>query len=347
MRKSYFIASLTLCLTLCLLTSVTAKSGEDQWVWRTYNRRERAFRDKDIDRSASIRNSYDNKLRREPTTRRPLPGEPENDEIEDYVDAEPNVSSSPTVGTRQFNPYGNPSAYPGQPTAGGQFANPGGFAGGSPGVLVGPGGPTGVIGRQPYPYPGVYQPGLGGFGGAQNGLGFGSYPGVYGGAGASAYPGLGGAGNFAGAGLGATAYPGVGATYPGAGNFGGFSGAQSGAGLGLGQYPGAGNQYPFNPYQGAGTDFNSNQFAAAGGQYPGLGQFPGNQYSGPQFTEGYGLAGLGLGQAGLPPTGFGGNYGAGGFGYDEKSPAVAVAEGKSAKNVASTPSTVNNKLKKV
>lgn len=334
MRKDCLILVLSL---LCQLAFVTAKSGDDHWVWRTYSRRERAFRDKDIDRSGSLQNSFDNKLRREPTTRRPLPGEPENDEIEDYVDADPTVTSSPNVGTRQFSPY--PNTFPGQPVNGGQFPGQGGFGGGNPGVLVGPGGPTGIIGRQPYPYPNAYQPGIGGFGGAQNGLGLGGYPGLYGGTG------LGGAG-LGGAGLGGagSAYPGVG------GNFGGFPGAQPGAGLGLGQFPGSSSQYPFGSYQGAGNNFNSNQFAAPGGQYPGLGQYPSNQYGGPQYTEGYGLAGLGLGQPGLGPTGYGGNFGpsgnfgGGGFGYDEKSP--TVVEGKSAKSVSITPASVNDKINK-
>lgn len=335
MRKDCLIVARVLSLALLcqlVVTSTEAKSGEDHWVWRTYSRRERAFRDKDIDRSASIRNSYDNKLRREPTTRRPLPGEPENDEIEDYVDAEPAVASTPSVGTRQFNPYGGVGnsygGITGQPTAGGQFAGPVGYGGGggSPGVLVGPGGPTGIIGRQPFPYP-VYQPGFGGVGGG--------FPGYFGNAG------LGGS----------AGYPQVGA----GGNFAGFNGAQPGAGLGLGQFPGASTgQYPFAGYPGAGTDFNSNQFAAPGAQqYPGLGQYPSNQYGGPQYTEGYGLAGLNLGQpgAGLGPTGYGGNYGTGGglggggFGFDEKSP--ALAEGKSAKSLAITPaSSVNDKLSK-
>ncbi|KAM8709623.1 hypothetical protein ACLKA7_016435 [Drosophila subpalustris] len=359
MRKDCLIVVLSL---LCQLAIVAAKSGEDHWVWRTYSRRERGFRDKDIDRNAAINNSYDNKQRREPTTRRPLPGEPENDEIEDYVDADPPVTNSPNVSTRQFNPYLNLNAFPGQPTTGGQFGGQGGFVGNNPGVLVGPGGPPGIIGGHPYPYPNVYQPsGIGGFGGGQNGLGLGlgGYPvgGIYGGTG-----------------LGGSAYPGLG------GSFGGFTSAQPGAGLSQGQFPAAGNQYPFGPYQGAGSSFNNNQFAAPGGQYPGgqysggqysggqysggqypggqypgaqytggqypgghypNGQYPSNQYGGAQFPNGYGLLGAGLGHPGLPPTGFGGNFGAGGFGYDEKSP-----EGKSAKSVTITPTSVNDKLSK-
>lgn len=344
MRKDCLIVVLSL---LCELAIVTAKSGEDHWVWRTYNRRERAFRDKDIDRNAAINNLYDNKQRREPTTRRPLPGEPENDEIEDYADTDSIVTNSANVSTRQFNPYLYPNGFPGQPSTGGQFGGQGGFAGGNPGLLGAPGG-------SPYPYPNPYQPNIGGFGGAQNGLGLGGYPDIYG--------------------LGGSAYPGVG------GHYGGFGGAQPGAGLGLGQYPVAGNQYPFGPYQGVGSNFNSNQFANPGVQYPGgqhpsghpagqypagqypggqypagqypgqypsnqyPGQFPSNQYGGQQFPDGYGLAGLGLGHPGLGPTGFGGNFGAGGFGYDEKSP--TVVEGKSAKSVSITPTSVNDKLSK-
>lgn len=288
-------------VALCLFGLVAAKSSDDHWVWRSYNRRERSFRDIDR-RSSPIRNSYDNKLGREPTTRRPLPGEPENDEIEDYADVEPTRSAdTPNVGTRQYNPYG------GQPSAG-QFGGVGGY-GGNPGVLVGPGGPTGIIGR-PQIYPNPYQPGYGGFSGAQNGIG--------------GYPGVGGYAGFPGANVG-TGYTG----YPG-------------NGLGLNQFPGNG-QYPYGTSY-PGGDFNGNQFAA-GGQFPGVGQYPGSpQFGGPQYTEGYGLAGgLGLGQLGLGTGGLG--YGpGGGFGFDEKSP--VVAEGKSAKSVAAAPRSINDKLSK-
>lgn len=348
MRKHCLIV--VLAALICQLVSVTARSADDHWVWRTYSRRERAFHDKDVDRSASLRKPNQNQLKREPTTRRPLPGEPENDEIEDYVDVEPTVTTSPNVGTRQYNPYdgGNPyGGFGGQPGSGGQFPGLGGFGGGSPGVLVGPGGPTGIIGRPPV-YPNVYQPG---FGGAQNGLGAGSYPGGFGNAGAGAsYPGIGAGGQgYPGIGAGGAGYPGIGAGgagYPGIGAGGqGYPGVGSGfqgqlggqPGGGLGQYPGSGSQYPFGSYPG--SNYN-NQFATQGGQYPGLGQYPTNQYAGPLYTEGYGLANFG--QPGLPPTGFGGNFG--GFGYDEKSP--AVNEGKSAKNVDLKPVPVNDKLNK-
>ncbi|XP_016993215.3 eggshell protein 1 [Drosophila takahashii] len=294
---------------LCLLGLVSSEKDQDQWVWRSYNRRERSFRD--ISRSSPIRNSYDQKLRREPTTRRPLPGEPENDEIEDYADVEPTRSSdAPQVGTRQFNPYG------GQPNAGQFGGGIGGGYGGNPGVLVGPGGPTGIIGR-PQLFPSPYQPGYGGgFSGAQNGIG--GYPGGYPGAG------------FPGTNVGFNNYP--------------------TNGLGLNQFPSNG-QYPYGTYPG-GDQFSGNQFAGIGGQqFPGLGgQYPGSQqFGGPQYTEGYGLAGgLGLGQLGVGNGGIGYNGGGfpplGGFGYDEKSP--AVAEGKSAKNVAAAPRNVNDKLSK-
>ncbi|XP_068142198.1 uncharacterized PE-PGRS family protein PE_PGRS24 [Drosophila tropicalis] len=300
MRKDCLIVG------LCLL-GVIVVAGDDHWVWR----RERSFRD--IDRTASIRNSYDNKLRREPTTRRPLPGEPENDEIEDYADVvEPTTtrgSLTPNVGTRQYNPYGGGQQNAGQFGIGGI----GGIGGvGNPGVLVGPGGPTGIIGRQPL-YPNLYQPGYGGFNGGIGG-GAGGYPGIYGG-----LPGAG-----------------AGAGYPGTGYVPGYPGAQLGTGQGLGQYPG-GIQYPYQSYPGVGIgggDFNGQQF---NGQYPG---YPGGQQfgaAGPQYTEGYGLAGVGLGQLGLG--------GPGNFGFDEKSP--AAAEGKSAKSVdISVASKVSDKLSK-
>ncbi|XP_064539901.1 elastin [Drosophila montana] len=331
MRKHCLIASLALVCQLAIV------SGEDHWVWRTYNRRERAF--KENDREASMRNAHQNQQRREPTTRRPLPGEPENDEIEDYVDVEPTTTTAPNVGTRQYNPYPNPfGGFGGQPAIGGQFPGiGGGFGGGNPGVLVGAGGPTGY---RPPLYPNAYQPGNIGFGGAQNGLGLGGYPGIYGGAAASAsYPGLGAGAGYPGVGGGA-GYPGVGG---GASAGTAYPGGQLGGGLGLGQYPGAGSQYPFGSYPGAETNYN--QFGAPGGQYPGLAQYPGNQYAGPQYTDGYGLAaGFGLGQPGLAPTGYGGNFGVGGVGYDEKS--LTPAEGKSAKSSASSPATVNDKLSK-
>lgn len=342
MRKHCLIVLLAASI-ICQLAIVSARSPEDHWVWRTYSRRERAFHDKDIDRSGSLRKPNQNQLRREPTTRRPLPGEPENDEIEDYVDVEPTVTTPPNVGTRQYNPYpsGNPyGGFGGQPASGGQFAGLGGFGGGSPGVLVGPGGPTGIIGRPPV-NPNVYQPG---FGGAQNGLGAGNYPGGFANAGAGAgYPGLGaGLGGYPGLGAGGAAYPGLGAggaAYPGLNTaFPGQPGGQLGGVGGLSQFAGAGNQYPFGSYPG--SNYNTNQYGAQGGQYPGLGQYPSNQYAGPQYTEGYGLANFG--PPGLPPTGFGGNYA--GFGYDEKSP--AVAEGKNAKSVSIKPAAVNDKLNK-
>ncbi|XP_017138992.2 keratin, type I cytoskeletal 10 [Drosophila miranda] len=367
MRSDCLILAVGLVL---LVGSVAGKSSSlsdgdrDQWVWRSYNRQQRSFRDGGGDigrsRSAAIRNSYDNKLRREPTTRRPLPGEPENDEIEDYADAvDPNRASqdttTPNVGTRQYNPYG------GQPKAG-QFGGSGlsGGYGGSPGVLVGPGGPTGIIGRQPL-YPSPYQPGYGGFNGAQNGIG--GYPGgIYGGAsgaGLQGYPGASGAGYPGGSlggafggypsnGLGVGQFSGVGQQFPSGGQFSGVAQQFPGASQfpGVSQFPGSGGQYPFGGSY-PGGDFNGNQFA---GQFPGNGgqQYPSNQFGGggPQYTEGYGLAGgLGLGQLGIGGAG-GGPYGGGNFGFDEKSSPPVVAEGKSAKSVVAAPRNVNDKLSK-
>ncbi|XP_017843033.1 glycine-rich cell wall structural protein 1.8 [Drosophila busckii] len=327
MRKACLIASLALLLSV---------ASAEEWVWRSYNRRERALRSKDIDRSGSIRNSLslNNKLTREPTTRRPLPGQPENDEIEDYADA---VEATPpgntaNVGTRQYSPYPDGNQFGGfgaQPTNVGQFG--GGFGVGSPGVLVGPGGPTGIIGRQPL-YPQPYHPGYGGFGATgQSGLGLGGYPGAFGGAYANPNGNANPAGNFAGfpggfqAG-GQAQFPGGQAQFPGGFQAGGQ--AQFPGGFPAGnqaQFPGAGAQFPFQ-----GTDYN--QFGGAAG----LGQYPGQQYGGPQYTEGYGLASLGLG-----PTGYGGNYGNGQFGFDEK-----TAEGKSAKSIEIKPTAVNDKLNK-
>ncbi|XP_030375547.1 collagen alpha-5(IV) chain [Scaptodrosophila lebanonensis] len=301
-----------LIVALCLLATMTEaqRSDDDHWVWRTYNRQQRAFRGSP---STGIKNTNDDKYRRElytrdrePTTRRPLPGEPENDEIEDYADIDPNKQGSPNVGTRQFNPYGGGGS--GLFNAG-QFTGLGGY-GGSPGILVGPGGPTGIIGRpqqQQFPGQGVYQPGFGGFNGAQNGIG--GYPGVYGG-----NVGFNGIGGLPGAGFSGT--------QPQTG-FAGFPGQQSG----LGQYPAAG-QYPFTQYPVPSGQYPGAEYAS--GQFPNSAQYPGNAYPGPQYTEGYGLA-TPNGQLGIYP-----NQGLrpGNF-FDENTnkPNSVAADGKSLKNV--------------
>lgn len=119
---------------------------------------------------------------REPTTKRPLPGEVANDDIDDYAD-----DSDASPPTRQNSPYlpgglggsgfgGAVPGFGGQPGFGvqpGFGIQPGGFnqypqfgaaggAGGYPaaanpnGILVGPGGPTGVIGRPQTAYPSNY-----------------------------------------------------------------------------------------------------------------------------------------------------------------------------------------------
>uniref|UniRef100_A0A1I8MCJ1 Uncharacterized protein n=1 Tax=Musca domestica TaxID=7370 RepID=A0A1I8MCJ1_MUSDO len=125
---------------------------------------------------------------REPTTRKPLPGELPNDDIDDYAD------DSETPPTKQNNPYptgGGGAFQPGfgiqpgfgaQPPLGGgggfnrfpQFGGSGTF----PGILVGPGGPTGVIGRPQAQFPPQFpqQPGYGAFPGynTQNFVGAGN-----------------------------------------------------------------------------------------------------------------------------------------------------------------------------
>ncbi|XP_037950364.1 spidroin-2-like, partial [Teleopsis dalmanni] len=270
--------------------------GDDRWVWANHRRYERAEPNANLDRRGDKYRSelYEEVAReREPTTRRPIPGGAQNDEIEDYPENE-----NPNVGTRNYNPYNPNNFNAGQVTGfnnypNGGFAGPGASGVGSAanGILVGPGGPTGIIGRpqnQYFPpangqYPGGF-PGQTGINFPQVG-GFPGYPGQFpqlgfANAQGGGLPGNNGIGQFAGG-------------YPNQNGL-GFPQAQSGTNFYPGGFGGQ-NGLPIN-----GGQFPSAQYPGAqypGGQYPGV-QYPGVQYPGeqqypgvtvPQYTEGYGL----------------------------------------------------------
>lgn len=101
------------------------------------------------------------------------------------------------------------------------------------GILVGPGGPTGIIGRPPHLRPGVGYPGGNYPGGYPGGIG-GGYPGGGGG-----YPGYPGGAGYPGQGGYPGGYPGQGG-YPGGYPGGGYPGQGGHGGFGAGGYPGGG-----------------------------------------------------------------------------------------------------------
>ncbi|XP_046807345.1 collagen alpha-2(IV) chain [Lucilia cuprina] len=284
-----------LILTLLMLNVCYA---QDKWIWSKAksNQKVRGYYPLADKRVYYTEDQYARAERdREPTTKRPLPGQPQNDDIDDYPDA----NDEPT---KQNSPY--PPGVIGNPRFGGNFNGFGNFpqigavgGGGYPGnipngILVGPGGPTGIIGRPQGQYPaGVAPPN---FPLPQNG-----------------YPGNPVTPNFPGASV--NSNPG----YPG----------YNGLNNGFGQYPGQPSYAnPNNPQQFAGS--------AQYPQYPQQPQYPGEQYpQHPQYTEGYGLANLNPGfnvNPGLNVNpGFNGNFNPNyGIGYDEY---PAQVEGKSAR----------------
>ncbi|XP_017484231.1 PREDICTED: collagen alpha-2(IV) chain [Rhagoletis zephyria] len=281
-----------------------AVNEEDHWVWSRRSdtdRQSRPFHDEVSAKYQGITLRRNARARdREPTTRRPLPGQPQNDEIDDYTDDEVNTN----VGTRNYPypPFGNgqlfgTNNYPGI----GGIGNP---VGSGNGILVGPGGPTGIIGRPQSQYPGGF-PSNGFIG--QPGVGYPTQPGVFGGGNA-------------------------------VGN--GFLGSESGLNPGFaGQFGGAG-QYPGGQFGGSGQ--YPGGFAPGGTQYPG-GQIQGNQFPaaqypggvGPQYTEGYGLAYTGGGgfPGYIPYPGGGRPFGYGSIFNDNGNINRKLqAEGKSAKS---------------
>ncbi|XP_011179773.2 keratin, type I cytoskeletal 9 [Zeugodacus cucurbitae] len=259
-----------LIISAALICVAFAEREDDRWVWtrrsndkyqpRPFHDSSAKYQGETLIRNARARN-------REPTTRKPLPGHPPNDEIEDYDD---DVNTNVATRNYPYPPFGGQlfgTNYP-YPNIGGGF---GGATGNGNGILVGPGGPTGVIGRPQPAYPGGYN--------GQPGVGFPAQPGVFGGGnalGAGGQFGQAGAGAYAGIDAGLT--PGFGGQFGGVGQFAGGQAGQYPVG---GQYP-IGGQYPGGA-QYPGAQFQGNQFPSA--QYPGAG--------GPQYTEGYGLASAG------------------------------------------------------
>lgn len=258
-----------------LICCACAAREDDGWVWsrrsddkyqpRPFRENSARYQGEELKRNARTRN-------REPTTRKPLPGQPPNDEIDDYEDG---VNTNVATRNYPYPPFGSGQLFGTNfyPNIGGGF---GGAAGNGNGILVGPGGPTGVIGRPQPAYPGGYN--------GQPGVGLPAQPGIFGGGnalGAGGQFGQPGAGGYAGAEAGIN--PVFGGQFGGVGQFAGGQGGQYPVGgqypIG-GQYPG-GTQYPGAPFQG-------NQYPNT--HYPGAG--------GPQYTEGYGLAATGGGYPG-------------------------------------------------
>ncbi|CAD7002643.1 unnamed protein product [Ceratitis capitata] len=294
-RLQIFIA---LSAVLCCVCA--APEIEDHWVWS--KRRNDAYSSRPLhDNTARYPSANERRNARardrEPTTRRPLPGQPPNDEIDDYPDEDVNTN----VGTRNFPylPFGSGHLFGvNYPSLGGGIGSP---IGNGNGILVGPGGPTGVIGRPPPQYPSGFP--ANGFAG-QPGVGFPAQPGIFGGGNA-----LGNGGQFGQAGTGGYSGAGAGLNPAFGGQFGGVGQFPGGQGA---QYPGGG-QYPIGGQFGAGVQYPGS-FGTSGSQYPGA-QFPAAQYpgangGGPQYTEGYGLAASGY------PGYLHASIGGGPFGYD-------------------------------
>nr|XP_014097152.2 glycine-rich cell wall structural protein 1 [Bactrocera oleae] len=296
-----------LLFSATLICCAYAAREDDRWVWarrNDYKDQPRQLHDstaryqsETLRRNARARN-------REPTTRKPLPGQPPNDEIDDYED---DVNTNVATRNYPYPPFGNGQLFGANfyPNIGGGF---GGATGNGNGILVGPGGPTGVIGRPQSAYPGGYN--------GQPGVGFPAQPGIFGGGnalGAGGQFGQAGAGGYSGAEAGLN--PGFGGQFGGVGQFAGGQGGQYPI---SGQYP-IGGQYPGGP-QYPGTQFQGNQFPAA--QYPGAG--------GPQYTEGYGLASAGGGFPGYLQYTTGGPFGYGNaFNDAESANRKLQVEGKS------------------
>lgn len=138
-KINFILIVLALTLNVCV--------AQSKWTWPNGNTHE-----KQRDYYPYARADRE----REPTTKRPLPGQPENDDIDDYNDANeeaskqnspylpPGVIAHPLI-AGNLNGFGN---YP-QPQLTGSAQN---------GILVGPGGPTGIIGRPPGAFAGGVAP---------------------------------------------------------------------------------------------------------------------------------------------------------------------------------------------
>ncbi|XP_055911974.1 collagen alpha-1(IV) chain-like [Eupeodes corollae] len=276
-------------LIVCCASAIRAE--DSRWVWGKGNRNQRAsFSNDEVPK---YDNFYAREKDREPTTRKPPPGQTSQ---EDYLNPDdlrnyngpPNFGYNPPFGgqgggapTNNFPPgygpqqganvpvQGNPNS--GFPYPGGQQGFPGSAGGGYPGGY--PQIPTnGFPNQGGYPNQGSIQgfpqPSGQGYPSAQGG-----YPGAYPGGFQGQQGGFQGQGGFPGQFLGGIPYPQqqVGG-YPGQGGFPSQTGYPS-------QFPGgsrfpqgAGGQPPIGQYNGCGPFGGCGQQAQQPGQYPG--QFP-------------------------------------------------------------------------
>lgn len=263
-KLNYILILLVISFNVCL--------AQDKWVWskEKLNPKVHGFYPLADKRVYYTDDQYARAGRdREPTTKRPIPGQPQNDDIDDYPDA----NNEPT---KQNNPYIPPGAventrFGGNLNGFGSFPPIAGFPGNNPnGILVGPGGPTGIIGRPQTQYPAggvpsafpAVQGGFPGYSVTHN------FPGASVG-GNSGFPGYNGLNNGFGQ------YPGQPA-YPNLNNPQQFNGAQ------YPQYPGT--QYPQQPQYTEGYGLANN--------YPGFNLNPGfnpnTQFNG-NFNQNYGF----------------------------------------------------------
>lgn len=145
-------------ILIFIAITVNICAGEDKWIWSKTksNQKIRGYyplADKRVYYTEDQQYARADRDR-EPTTKRPIPGQPQNDDIDDYDEP-----------TKQNDPYSPPGAA-GVPRFGGNFNGFGNFPqlganfpGNAPnGILVGPGGPTGVIGRPQAAFPGGVAP---------------------------------------------------------------------------------------------------------------------------------------------------------------------------------------------
>lgn len=223
------------CLIILTVISINLCRAEEKWIWSktTNNDKVRGYYPSADKRVYYTEDQYARVDReREPTTKRPIPGQPQNDDIDDYSDTndESIKQNSPyipnAVGDPRFN--GNFNGFPQAAGYPGNAVN---------GILIGPGGPTGIIGRPTNQYPGA--------------VGQSPFPAF----GQAPYPGFNVGQNF----------PGIAVnTNPGFTNYNGLNN-------GLGQYPGQQATYPNTQQFGGAAQYPQTQYPQA--QYP-ASQFP-------------------------------------------------------------------------
>lgn len=224
------------CLIIYVVISVNLCWAQDKWVWSKARKNDkvRGYYPSADKRVYNTEEQYARVDReREPTTKRPIPGQPQNDDIDDYNDAN-------DEGIKQNSPYLPNAGYPrfgGNFNSFGNYPEVGGYPGNAAnGILIGPGGPTGIIGRPANQYPGGVAPS--------------PFPSL----GQAPYPGFAGGQNFPGATVnGSPGYPNYNSLYNG-----------------FGQYPGQQATYP-NTQQFGGAQYPHVQYPQA--QYP-ASQFP-------------------------------------------------------------------------